>query len=771
MKDMDSPLTLNGTVYSEMTGVRTLSWCAMLNSNSTAFPGSVLGFDQGGNPEAIPDMTWESLKEFHHLFYHPSNCLAILYGHYEDYTAFLRLLNEVFSSYEKQEFSFADSAYTRITEPVTASFPYGVAEGTDTDHQSVVYYQIVCPGLREDKAAQLVVDHAFTLLYADSSLLMQNLKKALPSASFSCYRETAAPDDAAVFIAYNVNPEDAETFRAVVNDSLKQIAADGFDPVQLDAILARQMVNDKLAMETDNAFTDLFYYFTYGYATTGDPMGYTESVEARPHMREESESGTLASAIDTWLVDPALYALTTTYPEPGLKEKQDAALAEKLAEIKAGMTEEEKQAIIDATNAEPEERDNTEAVASLTAVTVKDLPEEIRHYQITDEVGEDGVRRMNAVAGVDGIGRATIYLDARTLPQEDIHYFRLFTRLLGQMDTDAHTGEELAVLMDRYLMKRSIGMTYSDTPEKDDMRVYLRARWTALDEDLPAGYELMKEVLFHTQFTDVEMLSGLITAEKTSVRNTINKNPYVALDNRQEGIGDPNCRYYDYITYIPYYEFLADLEKQMDSDPKTVVAHLQSVQSFLADRCGAVSTFAGNEASIVLNAPLVDAFFADMASEARDYPVYDLPEPAMREAIAVDTGIQYNCIAASFSQIGAEPDYAFKIIGTLIRDKVLIPILRDQMGAYGVYSGMDGDYALYLISARDPNVQATFDLYDSIPERLRNMELTQDQIDGYIMNAYSDLAKPEGELTGAVTAMADILEGMPILPWLSPKGN
>ena len=146
-------------------------------------------------------------------------------------------------------------------------------------------------------------------------------------------------------------------------------------------------------------------------------------------------------------MDPELYTLTTTYPEPGLKEKQDAALADRLAEIKAGMAEEEKQAVIDATHAEEEEDDNGEMIAALTPVSVADLPEEIRQYQITDETGADGVRRMTAVAGVDGVGKADLYFDARTLPQEDIHYLRLFTRLMGQLDTDAHSKEELAVLM------------------------------------------------------------------------------------------------------------------------------------------------------------------------------------------------------------------------------------------------------------------------------------------------------------------------------------
>ena len=761
MEDMDSPLTLNGTVYSEMTGAMDLRESALDNANLVTFPGAALTFNYGGKPEAIPEMTWDALKNYHDTYYHPSNCIAYLYGSFEDYTVFLKLLDEAFSPYEKKEFSFTDSGYTRITEPVVTSVPYAVAEGTDTANQSTIYYYIICPGLKENKAQQRAADHVWELLGNSGSLLMQNLKKAFPSGSFSCGRELAAPDDALVFVANNVNKEDAEAFRTVVNDSLKQIAQDGFDTVQLDSIVTAKLLNNKLALESGEPVDTVINNLAYAYAVTGNPFDYVESTEDQANIMDENAQGLLTAAISDWYVDPELYTLTTTYPEPGLKEKQDAALAEKLAEIKAGMTDEEKQAIIDATHAEPEEDENAAMIAALTPVTVADLPEEVREYAITDETGEDGVRRMNAVAGVDGVGKVDLYFDARTLPQEDIHYLRLFTRLLGQLDTDAHSKEELAVLMDRYLMSRTIGVDTCNTPEKDDVIAYLIAEWVALDDDLAAGYDLMKEILFHTQFTDLQTLSERITAQKAYVRNSINNNPYVALYSRQEGVGDPRSRYYDYLNYTSYYAFLEELEAQMASEPETVVARLQNIQSFFTNRSGAVATFAGNEASIAVNAPLVDTFFADIASEEREYPAYDLPVPPIREAVSVDGNIQYNCNCAAFSQIGVEPDYSLNVIGSLIADQLLIPVLRDQMGAYSVWCGTDGDYAMYLISYRDPNVKATFDLYDSIPEKLAAMELTQEQIDGYIMQQYSSLAKPAGELGGAVTAMTNILHRRP----------
>ena len=124
LESADAPLTIEGTVYSEMLGATTLQQQASTNLMRAAFPGSMAGNESGGDPEAIPDMTWQALKDYHDRYYHPSNSAAYLYGQFEDYTAFLRLLDGYYSRYEKREFSFReDAGYTPITAPVVESCP------------------------------------------------------------------------------------------------------------------------------------------------------------------------------------------------------------------------------------------------------------------------------------------------------------------------------------------------------------------------------------------------------------------------------------------------------------------------------------------------------------------------------------------------------------------------------------------------------------------------------------------------------------------------
>ena len=85
LENADAPLTLEGTVYSEMLGATTLQSAAGQNILRAAFPGSMIGNNHGGEPESIPDMTWDMLKDYHNRYYHPSNCAVYLYGQFAGY--------------------------------------------------------------------------------------------------------------------------------------------------------------------------------------------------------------------------------------------------------------------------------------------------------------------------------------------------------------------------------------------------------------------------------------------------------------------------------------------------------------------------------------------------------------------------------------------------------------------------------------------------------------------------------------------------------------
>ena len=762
MADAEEDLTLEGTVYSEMLAAMDLESWASYNTLRLAFPGSTIGNVSGGDPDYIPDMTWDGLKAYHDLYYHPSNCIAYLYGQFDDYTAFLKLLDEAFAAYDKREFTFEDADYTPITAPAEESYPFPMEAGSGTENRSVVYYDILCPGLNTDLEAEMVLNTLTDLLVADASPLMQRLKDVLPSGSFATYIETEGPEDAIVFIAQNVNPEDAQLFRDTVDEVLADVAENGFAQDLVDGLAASLSLDVKLTRESSDVGVNLIPTIAYSYSSSGDPFNYMDYVDALEKLDDWNRQGLYTDAVSKWLIGSETTVLCTTYPQPGLREELDAAEAERLAEVKAGMSEAELQAVIDASNAPQEEDDASEYVAQLQAVTVASLPEEERDYPVTDETGEDGVRRLTAAADVDGVGQTAVLLDAAGIPQEDIHWFALYTALLGDLDTSAHSREELATLMTRYLYSAEIRLSLRTRYGTAEYHPYLRAGWIAADEDLAAGYDLLYELLYDTQFTDTEKLQGLISQYKATLKSSITNDPYTALLYRAFGAASPLYAYYDNFNYLSYYAFLEQVEQAMAETPELVEEKLGEIRDYFHNRTGAIAVYAGSEAGAAVNAPLQDAFLEKLDARELETVEYSFPAPADSEALIVDSSVQYNAIVAGYEDLGLE-EYAADLdaLAAFVDDAYLLPQLRDQYGVYTPWHGFIDDAGAYLLTYRDPNVTETFAVYEALPEFLANAELDQETLDGYILASYAQYAAPEGELSGAVSAMMDVLNETP----------
>ena len=847
---LEEPLSIEGTVYSEMRSAMDISSQAHYDWLGTCFPGATCANNSGGDPAHIPEMTWDGLKAYHDLYYHPSNCTAYLYGTFEDYSAFLRLLDDEFSKYERREFSCEEESYTPLTESVTAEYPYPVEADFSTEGGTVIYYSFLCPGLKEKVMDEMVLNTLTDLLMNDQSPLMKRLKAALPSGYFYTYFEYSGPQDMVVFNGMYLNREDAETFRTIVDEALAEVAEKGFEPVLGDGVIASLSIGSKLSRESSSLGVSLVSgQFVPSYADTHDPFYTVNYSTALTQMNDWNEAGLYQHAIKDWLLkDDVITVLCTTYAEPGLREKLNDAETARLADLKAGMSEEELIQIINrnedpwtvfkkqlelsghtmddfrkaysavvpvsgnkallgmldqgesiesvlgsgivppslfrdilkemfkadsktsSADAEPllvnsdqalegivsaaaAPVDTAAMVKELQAVTVRTLPEEVRNYVVHDETDQDGVRHLTAEAEVDDIGETLIMLDASGLPQEDLHWFALYLPMLGQLDTAEHSQETLSALLTRYTYGWNASYAVPVQYGSKEFRPYLNAGFIALGEDLETAYNLAYEVLFETVFTDTTKLSGLIDRALSSARSGISYGPYYLMINRHLARTEPVYAYTSYLSGLDYFAFLNEVSQMMKDDPDAVISKLQEVQQSLKNRSNAIMVFAGDPDLFDLAAEQTDAFLQKLDNRPITPAVYNFDVPAKREALIIDSTVQYNCIIAPFDNMGLNGYTAdLDAVKSLLVDAYLIPQLREK---YGVYSPMHEftEYGGYLLSYSDPNITETFDVYEALPDFLESYETDQTALDGYILSSYSYLAGTDGELFGAISAV------------------
>ena len=81
MEDETSDLTINGVVYNEMKGAFS-SADDMLSREiqNSLYPDTTYGIESGGDPDVIPELTYEEYLDFHRKYYHPSNSYIYMFG-------------------------------------------------------------------------------------------------------------------------------------------------------------------------------------------------------------------------------------------------------------------------------------------------------------------------------------------------------------------------------------------------------------------------------------------------------------------------------------------------------------------------------------------------------------------------------------------------------------------------------------------------------------------------------------------------------------------
>lgn len=763
LESADAPLTISGTVYSEMQGASTLSRAASNNAMRTAFPHSHMGYNQGGEPSEIPSMTWQEVKDYHAAYYHPSNSLTTIYGNVEDPVAFLELLDNFFSVYEKKEFNFDTPDYTPVVGPVERVFEYPVYADTDTENAAITYVVFLCSDATEED--NNVLDLLTSLLDDTSSPLVRNLRTVLPSVDITTYIDTTGPETAVVFRATGMDTENVTLLRDCIYTSMRQFMETPVSDDLLDSISASLNMETALMGESSNLGVDMTANVAYDWASTGDVHAYEKYVANLSNFKKYQEEDLYNQMVAKYLTESNERVVTvTTIPVPGLKEANEEALAQQLAEIKAGMTEDEiNQVVADTAALAAGSTDDASAyVAQLQAVTVDSLPEEIRTYDYTDVTDDRGIRFVDVQADVDGIGQTYILLDASAITQEDLHWFNLYTQLLGSVETSTHTISDLSALINRYLYNGNIKVSVLSADTPAGYKPYLRMSWNATDEDMPSSYDLINELLFDSQFTDTDVLSAYLTTSRLSLKDDFESSAYLELYYRACSRSDAGYNFYTYCTAVDYYQFLEEAQALLESDPEAFTAKLTGVQNTLRNATNSVFGFAGNEASIANHHNAAETFIAGLPMTEIVSQTYDLPVPAAKEGFVINSSVNYNLVYATYEEMGLADGYngGMDALCALVTDGLLMPLLRDQYGAYGVFHAAAED-GVYIITYRDPNVKESFTVMSYIPQLLSQLQMTLDQetLNGYILSCYSYYALSDGELTGAAAVIPEVIEG------------
>ncbi|MDR1909558.1 MAG: insulinase family protein [Spirochaetaceae bacterium] len=527
--------SITGVVYNEMKGsYSSLDAYAGLWSVKSVLPGTPYDFESGGDPENIPDLTWEGLRQFHESRYSPANCRIFLAGNIPTERQ-LRFLDEHFLS----QIPGGRAAPPVAKAPRWAS-PRRIHRPCPAggDPKATVFISWLCSDSAD--AAETLALGALTevLLGHDGSPLMKTLIESGLGEDLSPATGLESELRETVFTAglRGVSSEGgleaaAAGVEALIMGELERYVREGLPQSEIEAALFSLEFANREIRRAGGPYSLTWLRRSFrGWLYGAKPWESLLFVPAFTRLKERVAGGRyFESLIKTYLLDNPHRALVILEPQADFLEKKEAALAASLAEREAALSPEERREIA-AKNAELERiqsaPEDPQALAAIPHLRRGDLSLEIETCprQLLDL---SGVPALTHGLFTNGITYADIAFPLDTLDPADYHWLPLFSRAvvsvgLPGMDYAAvssllslHAGGFYAALQTGSAVPGT-GRTLATPAGIMDLagRDWLTFRLKALDEKFEPALDLALSLMAGADFSDLRRLRDLVLEMK-----------------------------------------------------------------------------------------------------------------------------------------------------------------------------------------------------------------------------------------------------------------
>ena len=768
LEDETSPITINGVVYNEMKGAFSSADDVLqrqiLNS---LFPDTSYRNESGGDPDYIPDLTYEAYLDFHRRYYHPCNSYIYLYGDM-DVAEKLRWLDEEYlSHYEKITIDSAIREQKPFAKPVELVKKYPISSTETEEDNTYLSYNLVV-GTALDKKLYLAFD---ILDYALVSAPGAPVKKALLDAGIG--KDITGGYDSGTmqpifsFIAKNANGSQKEEFLSVIRETLKQQVKEGIDK---KALLAGINGSEFRYREAD--FGQFPKGLLYGIQCLDSwlyddmqPFMHLEASETYRFLKEQVKTDYFEQLIQTYLLDNPHASVVVIEPEKGLNAKKEEQLAKKLAAYKESLSKEEIQQLIADTKhlkqyqEEPSPREELEKIPMLRR---EDMKREAAPL-INQEREVDGVTVIHHSMFSNGIAYLRFLFDIRDFAVEDIPYVGLLKYVLGYVDTEHYGYAELSNEIN--IHTGGIGCSFGVYPHmsgEEQMKVMFEVKTKVLMEELPEAGKLITEMIKTSVLSDEKRLLEILGQLKSRLQASLSSVAHSVASMRAMSYFSRAAYYQDAVGGILFEQKVADLAEHFEEKKADLIAKLEELtrKIFTPERM-LVSVVCEEKDFVAVGreiGQLKQALYPSEGTAVRNLPPLVLEQK--NEGFTDASKVQYVARTGNFKRHGFEYNGALRILKVIMGYDYLWINIRVKGGAYGCMNSYMRNGDTYFVSYRDPNLEKTNEIYDGIPKYLENFTADERDMTKYIIGTISDLDTPLNPNAKGARSMTALLQGI-----------
>ncbi len=748
LESADEELTINGVVYNEMKGAFSspddVLYREIMNS---LYPHTSYAVESGGDPDVIPELTYEDFLAFHQKYYHPSNSYIYLYGDMDMEERLAYLDREYLSGYEALSVDSAPAAEPPFQEMALVEKEYPIMESEPEEGNTYLSYNVSLGENLDRKVSVGFQALADAVVGAPGAPVRKALLDAGIGTDISSFYEADVKQPYFSIVAKNAEGDQREAFVRLIEQTLQSLFEDGVEKKALRAALNHDEFRYREAdygSYPKGLMYGLQMFETWLY-DDGRPFDYLELDGTYKALKGEVSTAYYENMLRDLLMENTHKSVVVVRPVRGLTGKRDKALAARLAAKKASMTQEEIAGIVAETKAladYQEEPDREEDLEKIPLLAREDIGKKARPY-CNEELRVNDTTLLYHEIYTNGIGYLRFLFDLRQVPEELFPYVGLLQVMLGLVDTEKRSYSEL--YHEIHLQTGGIAPAvnvYTNADDLSDYKLTFDLKVKTLYENLPKAFELAAEILTESVYTDAKRLFELVAENRSDKQAQMMSAGHSLAAGQALSYLSKQAHLMDQVNGLSFYRLLEGLEKDFEGKKEELSANMERLvhcifrpENLMVDYTAQREGLAGIE-------PLIEALKSKLHREPVEGKPY-VPQPVKKnEGLMSSAQIQYVCRAGNYANKGFSYTGALRVLKVLMSYEYLWMQVRVRGGAYGCMCQFGKTGESYFVSYRDPNLEKTIETYEKAADFVEAFEADERTMTQYIIGAVSAMDMP-----------------------------
>lgn len=722
MEDVRDELKLNGVVYNEMKGAFSSSDDVLDREIVRGlFPDTVYANESGGDPDAIPDLTYEQFLAFHSRYYHPANSYIYLYGNMDMAERLIWMDEHYLSHFDKIDVDAQIGLQEPFAEPRETRKTYSITESEPMEHNTYLTCSIAAGDVldREEYIAFQILDYA--LCSSQGAPLKQALLDAgIGEDVYSDY-DSGTRQPYFSIVAKGAEESQKEEFLRVIEETLEKLSKGGLDKKRL---LAGLNYYEFKYREADFGIypAGLMYGLQMMDSWLYDdekPFIHIEAGDTYAALRKKVDSRYFEELISEKLLNNPHRSVLVLAPERGLTARKDEELAKRLALYKESLSETELEKIVEQTRqlrAFQEEPDRPEDLAKIPLLAREDIRRKVEPVILEERCVGDTKLIYHSIP-TNGISYFRLLFDVTDISSELFPYIGILKAAFGLVDTENYSYQELFTQTD-LLTGGIVPVTnlYPNAKDLTQRRITFEVKGKAFDKNLQDAMALIEEMLIRSDYSDTKRLYEILAELKSRLQSSMMSAGHVVAGGRAVSYFSENAAIQEVLSGMDFYRLLEKICGDWEQEGKKTAEKLSELAKQIFCRENLLLDFISQDEAVYEQ-------FRELAGGLKEkLPVknaagqpYRVETVRRNEGFLSSSQVQYVCRAGNFLKHGLPYTGALRILKGILGNDYLWNQVRVKGGAYGCMCSFGKNGDAWFVSYRDPNLAKTIEAFEAAP--------------------------------------------------------